>query len=92
MMSAPPQTADRIASRSDILVERLEANGAIVIAKSNTPEFGAGGNTVNEVFGATRNPWDTGMTAGGSSGGSAAAVASGEAWLATDGGGAGASS
>jgi amidase len=68
--------ADRIASRSDILVKRLEANGAIVIAKSNTPEFGAGGNTVNDVFGATRNPWDTGLTAGGSSGGSAAAVAS----------------
>jgi amidase len=75
--------ADRIASRSDILVERLEANGAIVIAKSNTPEFGAGGNTVNEVFGVTRNPWDTRLTTGGSSGGSAAAVASGEAWLAT---------
>jgi amidase len=75
--------ADRIASRSDILVERLEANGAIVIAKSNTPEFGAGGNTVNEVFGLTRNPWDTRLTTGGSSGGSAAAVASGEAWLAT---------
>ena len=75
--------ADRIAARSDILVERLEANGAIVIAKSNTPEFGAGGNTVNEVFGATRNPWDTRFTSGGSSGGSAAAVASGEAWLAT---------
>jgi amidase len=75
--------ADRIASRSDILVERLEANGAIVIAKSNTPEFGAGGNTVNEVFGVTRNPWDTRLTPGGSSGGSAAAVASGEAWLAT---------
>src|SRR3984893_2999700 len=74
--------ADRIASRSDILVERLEANGAIVIAKSNTPEFGAGGNTVNEVFGVTRNPWDTRLTTGGSSGGSAAAVASGEAWLA----------
>ena len=75
--------AHRTASRSDILVERLEANGAIVIAKSNTPEFGAGGNTVNEVFGVTRNPWDTRLTTGGSSGGSAAAVASGEAWLAT---------
>lgn len=75
--------ADRIASRSDILVERLEANGAIVIAKSNTPEFGAGGTTVNELFGHTRNPWDTRFTTGGSSGGSAAAVASGEAWLAT---------
>src|SRR5262249_8470846 len=75
--------ADRVALRSDILVERLEANGAIVIAKSNTPEFGAGGNTVNEVFGFNRNPWDTRLTNGGSSGGSAAGVASGEAWLAT---------
>jgi amidase len=75
--------ANRIAERSDILVERLEANGAIVIAKSNTPEFGAGGNTTNEVFGHTRNPWNTHFTTGGSSGGSAAAVASGEAWLAS---------
>jgi amidase len=75
--------SDRVASRSDILVERLEANGAIVIAKSNTPEFGAGGTTTNEVFGQTCNPWDTRVTTGGSSGGSAAAVASGEAWLAT---------
>jgi amidase len=75
--------ADRIASRSDIVIERLEANGAIVIGKSNTPEFGAGGNTVNDVFGATRNPWDLRMTSGGSSGGSAAAVATGEVWLAT---------
>jgi amidase len=75
--------ADRVASRSDILVERLEANGAIVIAKSNTPEFGAGGTTVNDVFGHTCNPWDTSFTTGGSSGGSAAAIASGEAWLAT---------
>jgi amidase len=48
--------ADRVASRSDILVERLEANGAIIIGKSNTPEFGAGGTTVNDVFGHTRNP------------------------------------
>jgi amidase len=75
--------ADRVAVRSDIMVERLEANGAIVIGKSNTPEFGAGGTTVNDVFGRTYNPWDTRYTTGGSSGGSAAAVASGEAWLAT---------
>jgi amidase len=75
--------ADRVASRSDILVERLEANGAIIIGKSNTPEFGAGGTTVNDVFGHTRNPWDISLTSGGSSGGSAAAIASGEAWLAT---------
>lgn len=75
--------ADRIARRSDLLVERLEANGAIVLAKSNTPEFGAGGNTVNAVFGATANPWDLSCTTGGSSGGSAAALATGQAWLAT---------
>ncbi|MCC6777190.1 MAG: amidase [Hyphomicrobiales bacterium] len=75
--------ADRIASHSDFVIERLEANGAIVVGKSNTPEFGAGGNTVNDVFGATRNPWDMRLTSGGSSGGSAAAVATGEAWLAT---------
>jgi len=72
--------ADRIAARSDILVERLEENGAIVIAKSNTPEFGAGGNTDNDVFGPTLNPWDTRCTCGGSSGGSAVALATGEAW------------
>ncbi|MDO8533802.1 MAG: amidase family protein [Xanthobacteraceae bacterium] len=75
--------AHRVAARSDIVVETLEANGAIVIAKSNTPEFGAGGNTVNEVFGATLNPWDTRLTSGGSSGGSAVALATGESWLAT---------
>lgn len=74
---------DRIAARSDLLVEQLEANGAIVLGKSNTPEFGAGGNTVNEVFGATANPWDTRLTCGGSSGGSAVALAAGQAWLAT---------
>lgn len=74
---------DRIASTSDLMVETLEANGAIVIAKSNTPEFGAGGNTTNDVFGTTLNPWNTAYTSGGSSGGSAVAVATGEAWLAT---------
>jgi amidase len=60
-----------------------EARGAIVLAKSNTPEFGAGANTYNEVFGETRNPWDTALTCGGSSGGSAAALAAGQVWLAT---------
>lgn len=75
--------AERVAARSDIVVETLERNGAIVIGKSNTPEFGAGGNTVNDVFGATLNPWDTRLTSGGSSGGSAVALATGEAWLAT---------
>src|SRR5688572_21534818 len=63
--------AERIAPASDVVVERLEANGAIVIGKSNLPEFAAGGNTFNEVFGATLNPWDTRTTSSGSSGGSA---------------------
>ena len=71
-----------VPERSDILVETLEANGAAVYAKSNTPEFGAGGNTFNDVFGATRNPHDLRLTAGGSSGGAAAALATGMAWLA----------
>ena len=78
-----PIYADNIPDSSDYMVETLECNGAIVIGKSNTPEFGAGGNTFNEVFGATRNPWDTRMTAGGSSGGAAAALAAGQVWLAT---------
>lgn len=75
--------ADNVAPRTEISVQRLEKNGALVIAKSNTPEFGAGGNTFNEVFGATLNPWHIGKTAGGSSGGSAAALAAGQVWLAT---------
>jgi amidase len=72
-----------LATHSDVLVETLEHNGAIVIAKSNLPEFAAGGNTFNDVFGPTRNPWNSRLSAGGSSGGSAAALASGEVWLAT---------
>ena len=74
--------ANHIPEQSDILVERIEANGGIIYAKSNTPEFGTGGNTFNDVFGATRNPHDVTRSAGGSSGGAAAALASGSAWLA----------
>ncbi|HMF21369.1 MAG TPA: amidase family protein [Pseudolabrys sp.] len=77
-----PIYADHVPSSSDILVERLESNGAIVYAKSNTSEFGAGANTFNEVFGATRNPWDLSRSAAGSSGGAAAALAAGTAWVA----------
>lgn len=73
---------DRIAGESDLLVQRLERNGGIVYAMSNTPEFGAGANTFNEVFGATLNPWNTSRSAAGSSGGSAVALATGEAWMA----------
>ena len=77
-----PIYKDTVPARSDLLVEHLEANGAVIYAKSNTPEFGAGANTFNEVFGATRNPWDLSRSAAGSSGGAAAALASGTAWLA----------
>jgi amidase len=77
-----PIFKDRIAERSDIAVDTLEANGAVVYAKSNTPEFGAGAHTFNEVFGATLNPWDTSKSASGSSGGAAVALATGMAWLA----------
>jgi len=72
--------AEHVPRRSDLLVERLEANGAIVIAKSNTPEFAAGASTFNEVFGRTCNPWDVSKSVAGSSGGSAAALASGQVW------------
>ncbi|MBI1398182.1 MAG: amidase [Betaproteobacteria bacterium] len=60
-----------------LLVERLKAAGAVSVVKTNTPEFGAGSQTFNRVFGATRNPWDTSRTCGGSSGGAAAALAAG---------------
>jgi amidase len=77
-----PIYRNNIPSRSDIVVEHLEQNGGVVYAKSNTPEFGAGANTFNEVFGATLNPWDTSRSAAGSSGGAAVALATGMAWLA----------
>src|SRR5579863_950334 len=77
-----PIYKDTVPERSDILVEHLESNGGVIYAKSNTPEFGAGANTFNEVFGATRNPWDLSRSAAGSSGGAAVALATGTAWLA----------
>jgi amidase len=77
-----PIYRDNVPASSDILVEHLEANGGVIYAKSNTPEFGAGANTFNEVFGATRNPWDLSRSAAGSSGGAAVALATGTAWLA----------
>jgi amidase len=77
-----PIYKDDVPARSDILVEQLEHNGGVIYAKSNTPEFGAGANTFNEVFGATRNPWDLSRSAAGSSGGAAVALATGMAWLA----------
>ena len=73
---------DHVPKTSHPLVERIERLGGIVIAKSNTPEFGAGGSTFNDVFGRTTNPWNTSLTCGGSTGGGAAALAAGEVWLA----------
>ncbi|MEU4224490.1 amidase [Nonomuraea sp. NPDC026600] len=72
-----PLYADHVPDKDDVIVERLRAAGAIMVGKTNTPEFGTGSHTVNEVFGATRNPYDLSRSAGGSSGGAAAALASG---------------
>lgn len=68
--------------KSNIVVDTIERNGGLIYAKSNTPEFGAGANTFNEVFGPTLNPYDTSRSAAGSSGGAAAALATGTAWVA----------
>jgi amidase len=76
-----PIFRDNVAARSDLHIRTLEASGALPIGKANVPEF-AGAHTFNTIFGATRNPWNIGRTAGGSSGGSAAALAAGEVWLA----------
>ena len=67
---------DHVPTQDAEVVLRLKAAGAIVLGKTNTPEFGAGANTVNKVFGATRNPWNTALSASGSTGGGAAALAS----------------
>ncbi|MFG1611698.1 amidase [Nonomuraea wenchangensis] len=72
-----PVYADHVPDRDELIVERLRAAGAISIGKTNTPEFGTGSHTVNEVFGATRNPYDLSRSAGGSSGGAAVALATG---------------
>ncbi len=72
-----PLYANNIPAEDAEAVSRLKRAGAIVLAKTNTPEFAAGANTVNAVFGATRNPWNPALSPAGSSGGSACAVASG---------------
>ena len=80
---------DDPATEDSQLVERLRAAGCVVVGKTNTPEQGWKADTVNQLFGATKNPWSLDRSAGGSSGGSAAAVAAGLVPLATgsDGGG-----
>ena len=72
-----PIFADHIPDHDDLIVERLKRAGAITVGKTNTPEFGAGSQTYNEVFGETRNPYDLRKTCGGSSGGAAVALACG---------------
>lgn len=70
-----PLMKDFVAPEDGLMVQRMKAAGAIVIGKTNTPEFGLGSHTFNEVFGPTRNAWNPNKTAGGSSGGAAVAVA-----------------
>jgi amidase len=72
-----PLYADNIAKEDAPVVQRLKAAGAIILGKTNTPEFATGGNTFNEVFGPTRNPWNPKLSAGGSTGGGAAGLATG---------------
>jgi len=72
-----PLYADHVPDVDALVVQRLRAADAIILGKTNAPEFATGGNTFNEVFGATRNPWDPALSAGGSTGGGAAALAAG---------------
>jgi len=77
-----PIYADHVPNRTSLIVERMWQAGSVPLGKTNTPEFGAGSQTFNPVFGATRNPYDPSKTSGGSSGGAAAALATGMVALA----------
>lgn len=72
-----PIFKDHVPETDALIVERLRGAGAITLGKTNTPEFGAGSQTYNRIFGATLNPYDLGTTCGGSSGGAAVALACG---------------
>lgn len=72
-----PLYADHVPAADALVVERLRKAGAVIVGKTNTPEFATGGNTFNAVFGRTHNPWDPTRSAGGSTGGGAAALATG---------------
>jgi amidase len=72
-----PLYRDHVPAEDALVVERFRRAGAVILGKTNTPEFAAGGNTWNEVFGRTRNPWNPERSAGGSTGGGAAGLATG---------------
>jgi len=72
-----PIYADYVPKEDAVIVQRLRAAGAVIVGKTNCPEFAAGANTFNDIFGRTRNPWDTTKSAGGSTGGGAVALATG---------------
>ena len=72
-----PLYADHVPDEDALVVRRLREAGAVILGKTNTPEFAAGGNTWNDVFGRTRNPWDPSKSAGGSTGGGAVGLATG---------------
>ena len=78
-----PLYKDHVPTEDNIVVERMRRAGAIIVGKTNTPEFGSGSQTFNTVFGATRNPYDLSKTCGGSSGGAAVALACGMVPVAT---------
>jgi amidase len=72
-----PLYRDHVPAEDALVVRRIREAGGVILGKTNTPEFAAGGNTFNEVFGRTRNPWNLARSAGGSTGGGAAALAAG---------------
>jgi len=72
-----PLYKDHVPTEDALVVQRLRSAGAIILGKTNTPEFAAGGNTWNDVFGRTRNPWNPAKSAGGSTGGGAVGLATG---------------
>ncbi|MBN4064698.1 Asp-tRNA(Asn)/Glu-tRNA(Gln) amidotransferase GatCAB subunit A, partial [Dehalococcoides mccartyi] len=78
-----PIYKDHVPTEDALIVERVKKAGAIVIGKSNMPEFGAGSQTFNPVFGSTKNPYDLSKTCGGSSGGTGVALATGMTSIAT---------
>jgi amidase len=77
-----PLFADHVPVTDDLVAARLRASGAVISAKTNVPEWGQGSHSFNPVFGVTRNPYDLSRSAGGSSGGAAAALAARMAWVA----------